>query len=159
MRSEKVSIGTDCFKESPPETQKFQRVGGNTSRCSTNLSKRILNDPILPLKPTKRKARHPPSTAAAHPVVGKASDSGSERMATQSISTKIKGYRVPQDVCCITTPLGKGDTTLSRCIPLVFQNYFFFTITLFAMPHIGRFVLIAFSLGLGINQLLDQSRQ
>jgi hypothetical protein len=59
---------------------------------------------------------------AAHPNVGKASDSGSERMVTQFISTKTKDYRVPQDVRCITTPLGKGDATLSRCIPLAFQE-------------------------------------
>jgi len=44
--------------------------------------------------------------------LGKASDSGSERMATQPISTKIKSYRVAQDVCCITTPLGKGDAIM-----------------------------------------------
>ena len=111
-------LGVVCFKASPPETQNFQRLAENTSRCSINFSKHSLNAPILRLKPTKRKARHPSSTAAAHPVVGKASDSGSERMATQPISTKTKEYRVPQDVCCITTPLGKGDTTLSRCIPL-----------------------------------------
>jgi len=59
--------------------------------------------PILRLKPTKRKACHPFSTPAAHPGLGKAIDSGSERMATQFISTKTKDYRVPQDVCCITT--------------------------------------------------------
>ena len=37
---------------------------------------------------------------------------------SQAMDGKITSYSVPQDVCCITTPLGKGDAALSRCIPL-----------------------------------------
>jgi len=53
------------------------------------------------------------TTAAAHPGLGKASDSGSEMMATQSIFTKNKSYRVPQDVRCITTPILARETLRS----------------------------------------------
>ncbi len=63
----------------------------------------------------------PSSAAAAHPVVGKASDSGFERMATQSISTKFKVYRVPQDVRCITTPILARETLRSPVASL-WQN-------------------------------------
>jgi len=86
LRAENAACGANCFKASPPETQKFQRLAESTSRCSIKFSTRILIEPILRLKPTKRKARHPLSTAVAHPNVGKASDSGSERMATQSLT-------------------------------------------------------------------------
>jgi len=86
MCVENAKFGAVYLKKSLLENLKFQRLAGNTSECSINFSKQALNHSILRLKLTKRKARHPSSTPPTHPNVGKASDSGSERMATQSLS-------------------------------------------------------------------------